>query len=56
MKCPKCGSGRAKYEVSRKKYWHGTKGFVQPKPRENFNAECPQCGLKWNTETGEILK
>lgn len=52
MNCPKCGNSQAKYKESRRKNWHGTKGFTNPTPRTNFNAECSKCGLKWNTQEG----
>jgi predicted RNA-binding Zn-ribbon protein involved in translation (DUF1610 family) len=46
MKCPKCGSERVKYDVSRKANWSGHKGFKQPEPRKDFNATCKNCGWK----------
>jgi len=49
MKCPKCGSGRAKYKVSRKQYHKGsTHGHIEP--RKNFEAYCPKCKHEWIEE------
>jgi len=46
MKCKFCGSPRAKYKVSRKKFWKGrsAKGFGHSsEPRKDFTVYCPDC-------------
>lgn len=51
MKCPKCGSPKARYKISRRKNWkgRGASSFGESKkPRENFDGECPECG--WEGE------
>ena len=50
MKCPKCGSSRAKYVEDRKKFHSKKKGLECPTPRTNFDAVCPDCGFKFNTK------
>ena len=55
MDCPKCGYPRAKYVESRKKFWGGSKAVVgrdaeAPKPRTDFKAKCPKCGLEFDAQ------
>jgi len=58
MKCPKCGYERATYNVSRKKYQKKAGQSTHWKAKANiarsdFNATCPKCKFKWNTQRGE---
>lgn len=49
MKCPKCGSPRARYKVSRRKNWKGQGASTfgeSKKPRMNFEVKCPKCGWR----------
>jgi len=52
MNCPNCGSPRAKYVESRRKFWGKRKGFKEPskEPRKNFEVKCKKCG--WEGEIG----
>lgn len=56
MKCPKCGSGRAKYLEDRKAFHSKHKGLGTPTPRTNFDAKCEDCGFKWNTQEASVTE
>lgn len=46
MKCPNCGSSRAKYKVSRKKFWG--KNTKAKEPRKDHTAKCLECGYEFD--------
>ena len=46
MKCPKCGSNKAKYKISRKQHWGKHKKAKEP--RKDFTANCPDCGHEFD--------
>lgn len=56
MNCPKCGYGRAIFDVSRKQFRTKSgssshfKEHKATESRTDFNATCPKCGHKWNTK------
>lgn len=59
MKCPNCGSPRAKFDVSRKILWggHRKESSLTRKTDErvNYNAHCLDCGHKWNDQPNTVL-
>jgi len=57
MNCPNCGSPRAKYVESRRKFWGERKGFKEPskEPRKNFEVKCKKCG-KAIAEPKELIR
>lgn len=50
MKCKKCGYQRAKFVVSRKRYWKGVSEKSEERgvqPRKDFRVKCSKCGAEY---------
>lgn len=59
MKCQVCGNLKARFVVSRKKFWkgrsrtkYGEKGI---EPRTDFRVKCPECGAEYIDEWSKTV-